>query len=184
MTEQSRLPIFDMTDLPPDVAQAIEGWPLHLHRTIAHSPDTLKAWMTFAKQIARHNALPLRDREIVVLRVAWNAQSDYEWRRHHRIATQAGLTEREIRAVTVGAGDPCWNMSEAGLLEAVDQLMARQVIDEPCWANLAAHYNPQQLVDLVMLVGEFVLVAMVIGAMRTPHDDNIAGIPSLADYIV
>lgn len=180
--EPPRLTPIPMAELSAEVREAIREWPLNLHRCLAHSPQTLTRWMTFAVQILRENSLPVRDREIVVLRIAWVRQSEYEWVRHGRIARNAGMSGEDIRAVTLGAGDSAWAPHEAALIEAVDEVLAANDIPDATWRVLAEHYSEQQLVDLVMLIGEFMLVAMAVGALRIPLDDDVRHIPRLSEY--
>lgn len=180
--DQPRLSPIPIADLSAEVQEAIRDWPLHLHRCLAHSPQTLTRWMTFAVHILRENTLPIRDREIAVLRIAWIRQSEYEWVRHGRIARNAGLSEADILAVTKGAADPAWAAHEAALITAVDELVSANDISQPVWQVLAGRYAEDQLVDLVMLVGEFMLVAMAIGALHIPLDDDVLHIPRLSAY--
>ncbi len=47
--------------------------------TMANHPDLARDWLTFATYILRNNSLPPRDREILILRIGWLCQAEYEW---------------------------------------------------------------------------------------------------------
>ncbi|MEZ5229575.1 MAG: carboxymuconolactone decarboxylase family protein [Acidimicrobiales bacterium] len=49
--------------------------------------------------------IPAREREIVILRVGWNAQAVYEFGQHTLIGKQTGLTDDEIAAIAGGSRD-------------------------------------------------------------------------------
>ena len=41
--------------------------------------------MSFATYILRDNSLAPRDREILILRIGWLCQAEYEWAQHVRV---------------------------------------------------------------------------------------------------
>lgn len=49
------------------------------------------------------SSLPPREREIVMLRMSWLCQSEYEWAQRARIGkAQAGLTNKDVRRIAQG----------------------------------------------------------------------------------
>lgn len=168
-------------NLPAGSVDIIKRWPLNLHRVLAHNPQTLASWLQFGEHILRNNSLPEREREIVILRVAWNWQSDYEWGLHVRLARSIGMSETDITAIARGAADSHWSPIEAALVAAADDIHAHHPISDETWGVLAAHFTPGQLIDLVMLVGEFSLVAMILSSFQIAKE-NIPDLPTLASY--
>src|ERR1039458_4065366 len=59
---------------------------------------------------------------------------------------------------TAGPGAD-WDAFEAALLRAADELHADSCIGDATWAVLAGHYDDAQLIELIMLVGRYHLVA-------------------------
>ena len=53
-----------------------EGQPLNLFSTLAHHPKLLQRWMVFASFLLAKGELPARDRELLILRTAWNCSSE------------------------------------------------------------------------------------------------------------
>jgi alkylhydroperoxidase family enzyme len=155
---------------------------MNLHRTIAHDPEMLGMWLPWAEQVLRQNNMPERDREIVILRVAVRWNSDYEWGLHANLALSIGMTEEDLRAVARGPSDAYWSPFEAALLRATDEVLDRQPISDANWAVLAGTYPPDQLIDLMMTIGEFSLVAMMLTSLRIPLEDR-PGLRSLASYL-
>ena len=173
-----RLAILSDDQLPEETRAIIHDWPYNLHRILANSPATLPKWMTFAQHILRDNTLPAWDREIAILRVAWNCRSDYEWGMHERLARSIGFTDAHLRALAAGADAAIWKPHEAALVSAVDQMQRDWGIDDAAWAVLQQTYTPAQLVDLVMVVGQFILVALSLNVFRIPLEPHINGLPS------
>lgn len=168
-------------NLPPEAAEIVSRWPYNLHRVLAHNPQTLASWLQFGEHVLRNNSLPEREREIVILRVAWNWQSDYEWGLHVRLARSIGMSEADIRAVTHGATSDHWSKTEAALISAVDDIHTHNPIGDDAWKILASYYSPKQLIDLVMTVGEFALVAMILSSFQI-EKENIPGLETLESF--
>ena len=97
-----------------------------------------------------------RDRELMVLRVAWRTRSRYEWVQHVRLAPRVGITPEEIAAVADGPERRrSWTPLEADLLAATDQLIDGYRVDDDTWARLAEQLDERQLVELVFVVGTY-----------------------------
>lgn len=174
------IPLTDQ-NLPSESVEIVKRWPYNLHRVLAYNPQTLASWLQFGEHVLRNNSLPEREREIVILRVAWNWQSDYEWGLHVRLARSIGMSEADIGAVTRGAADSHWPPAEAALIAAVDDIHDHRPIGDGTWNILAAHYTPKQLIDLVMTVGEFALVAMILSSFQIAKE-NIPDLATLESY--
>jgi alkylhydroperoxidase family enzyme len=174
-----RLPILRDDQIGPDARAIIKDWPYALHRTLANSPRTLPKWMTFALHILRGNTLPEWDREIAILRVAWNCRSHYEWGMHERLARSIGFSDEHLDAVVIGSKHKIWKKREAALIAAVDEMQTGWTISDETWKILRKAYRPDQLVDLVLVVAEFILVALTLNAFRIPQEADVVGLPIL-----
>jgi 4-carboxymuconolactone decarboxylase len=117
--------------------------------------------------------VPLRERELLILRVGWLTQAEYEWVQHAALAMRRGVTAEEIERVKQGPGAG-WNEFDAALLQAVDELFEDSVISDATWATLAAHYSTEQMMDLVFTVGQYTLVCWALNSFGVPIDDFIA----------
>ena len=91
---------------------------------LAQQPPLMSAVPALARMLMTEGALTPRDREIVVLRVAWVIASDYVWGGHVRVGLGAGVTEPELEQVAAGPGDRRWRGSDRTLLAACDELLA------------------------------------------------------------
>src|SRR5207245_2181605 len=81
----------------------------------------VRRWLPFGTMMLT-GELPARDRELLILRTAWNCRSAYEWGQHVRIGLAAGVTQDEIDRVPPGPGAPGWSPLDAALLGAADEL--------------------------------------------------------------
>jgi hypothetical protein len=93
------------------------------------------------------------------------------------IAKEAGLTDREILRITKGPAAEGWSIFEAALLQAVDELHEDVFISDATWNTLAKQYSEQQLMDLVLTVGQYNLISMALNSFGVQLDRNATGFP-------
>jgi alkylhydroperoxidase family enzyme len=155
--------------MPPGAA--VE--PLHLFRTLAVHRELMDRMRPLgAALLSRHGTLQPRERELVIERVCARCGCSYEWGVHATaFGASLGLSEEQIRATaTAPAADPLWSEREALLMGLVDELHERAAVSDELWAKLAAHWNAQQLLELLVLVGWYHLISFVaIGARVQPE---------------
>ncbi len=128
--------------------------------TMLHHPALAKTWLTFNNVLLWSPALDGRQRELMVLRVAWRARSNYEWLQHVRLAARFNITSEEICAIAGERNDVKFSPFESALLAATDQLLDDYRVDEATWAQLAQQLDEKQLVELVFVVGAYTCLAM------------------------
>ena len=86
--------------------------PLNIFRTLARNAPLTKGFLALGGQLLRGEGLPAREREIVILRTGWRAQSEYEFGQHTLIGEAVGLTTDEV-ARLADAGDGSWSDDDA-----------------------------------------------------------------------
>lgn len=129
-----------------------------------------EAWLRFTEVLAKDLELDPRHREILILRVAWRTRSEYEWAQHVRIGLQTGLTPEHIQAAMDGPDATPWTPVERALVAAVDEMIERSVVSDATWAQLSEHFNDEQLIELLYVVGAYVCLALVLNSVRLPPD--------------
>jgi alkylhydroperoxidase family enzyme len=151
---------------------------ISLYPTMANNPKLMDRWLTFAGYILRESTLPPREREILILRIGWLCQSEYEFGQHTLVGKSAGLTDEEIKRITEGPKASGWDVFDATLLQAVDELHAHAFITDATWNALAKQYNQQQLMDVVATVGQYNLVSMFLNSFGVQLDQGVPGFPT------
>lgn len=126
---------------------------LHIH------PRLFWPWLFFASRLMPYGRLPARIRELAILRTAWNCRSRYEWGQHVEMGLSVGLGADDILGVSRGPAAFPEHSPERAVLQACDDLCAHQCISEDSWQRLSTHYHPKHLIEIMMLVGHYVMVA-------------------------
>jgi 4-carboxymuconolactone decarboxylase len=152
----------------------------NIFTTLVRHPRLFRHWLPYGGALLT-GSLPARDREIVILRTAWRCRSVYEWGQHVRLARVAGLTDAEIDRIPDGADDPGWPSHELALLRATDELHDDDCVGDATWRALAHHYDEQQLVEIVMLVGQYRMVAGALNSFGVEREPGVPGFPGDGD---
>jgi 4-carboxymuconolactone decarboxylase len=150
--------------------------------TMVHHPRLAGPWLAYNAVLLQQPALDPRLRELMVLRVAWRAQAEYEWVQHIRLAKRYGITDDEIEALTQPPASGAWSALEGDLLTATDELLDDFRITDVTWARLAQHLDQRQLVEVLFVVGSYTALAMVfksVGLQLDPELDPASG-PAIA----
>lgn len=135
--------------------------------TMCRFPDLWHKLIDLTIEIQGANAsLDLRDRKLAILRTGWLCRAPYEFGEHVNQARRAGLTECEIERITVGSSAPEWDEHERAILRAVEELHADAMVSDETWALLSKRLDEHQLVELLVLVGQFVATAYFQNSLR------------------
>ena len=153
----------------------VNGKVVNIFAVLMNHPKLARKWSTFAGYIlSGDNTVPAREREILILRIGWLNQAQYEWEQHVRIGKTAGLTDDEVDRITKGpkAG---WNRHDAALIQAADDLFENSVVSDETWKTLSERYNTEQMMDAVFTVGQYNLVSWALNSLGVPLDDYLPG---------
>jgi len=150
---------------------------LRLTRTLARHERPFKSFLLLGRRLVMRAAIPFADRELLILRTAWNCGAAYEWGQHVRIASAGGLDRTVIDRVPDGPDAPGWAEHEATLLRAADELHADARLSDPTWSDLERRFDERQLIELPMLVGYYHLVAFTLGALAISPEPGDEPLP-------
>jgi 4-carboxymuconolactone decarboxylase len=153
-----------------------EGQVYNVLGTMARHWEAAKKFMVWGGYVmGETSTLAPREREILILRIGWLCQAEYEWGQHVIFGKEAGLTDEEIASIKEGANAAGWSAFDVTLLRAVDELHADACISDATWAALSKRYNQQQLMDVVFTVGQYNLVSMALNTFGVQLDKGVKG---------
>lgn len=147
--------------------------PLKLFRTVARNPRVLQRLM--AGGLLDKGSITLRQRELMILRTTARCGAEYEWGVHvAAFAAKAGISEAEWRATADGSDPGSWSAHDRLVLKLADALYDTHGVDDVLWTDLRRAFDEAQLIELIMLAGQYHGVSFLINALRIEHE---AGAP-------
>ena len=152
-----------VADMPPLPLDAIP----EIMFTMCRFPDLWHKMIDLTLEIQGANAkLGLRDRKLAILRTGWLCQAPYEFGEHVNQAQRAGLTQDEIERIRVGSSAEEWSEDDRSILRAVEELHGDNMISDETWAQLSRRLDEHQLVEMLVLIGQFVATAYFQNSLR------------------
>lgn len=168
----------EMLAIAPLAAKGANG--SNVMGTMLRNPNLYEVWRPLARYLNSDNCIPVRDRELLILRTAWLSGSEYEWGNHVLAGRRAGLSDEEIRDVKVGAGHERWSPSDATLLRVPDELHAANRLSDDTWEALADRYDDAALLELIILVGQYVMLGFVLNSVHVARENDVPGLDAPA----
>ena len=156
------------------VAMLAERPDYNIYKTLAHHPELYAKWSGLGRFVLNGSSLPPRERELVMLRMGWLCQSEYEWAQHARIATEtAGVAVEELRRIAEGPAAAGFTDHERALLTMVDELRYEAMISDATWQALLAKYSVQQVMEALFTAAQYQLVSMALNTLGIQLDPGL-----------
>jgi 4-carboxymuconolactone decarboxylase len=144
--------------------------------TMCRHIDAAEKFLEWAHHVMGPNSsLVGRERELLILRVGWLCEAEYEWGQHVIFGRKEGLSDVEIARIKEGPAADGWSAFESALLQAADDLHHDACISDSTWAALKTRYSDVQMMDVVFAVGQYHLVSMALNSFGVQLDADVGG---------
>ena len=180
------------TDIPYHVSVPDREAPLRTPRIAPLEGNGLRVGRTFNRhrrmtglQAATYgfvlNGSPLtdHDRELLILRIGWNCQAEYEWAKHVGSVGRARDHGLEPLRIAEGPSADGWSPLSVTLLTFADELYRDAMVSDETWAEITAEFNTRETIAALMTVGTYRLVSMSLNAFGVqifPTDERLPDI--------
>lgn len=174
----ARLSYADEDDLPEEHRHLLEstlqdGKPLNIYRAFGNNPPVLAGLRGFLGALWEETGLTPYRRELVILTVAGEMDSQYEWHQHVRIAREAGVSDGEIRAISRGRFDG-FDPGERALVSYA-RAVVRGAVDDERHDALCEHVDDATAVGTATLAGAYLMVARLLDAFAVETEEPFLG---------
>jgi alkylhydroperoxidase family enzyme len=149
---------------------------LSIFQVLLQHPKLAKPFSELLFCLLFKGSLPVRLRELVIMRTGWVTGCAYEWTQHWSIAKLLGVDEEALLAVREWEKAPqgLFDPAERAALAAVDDVASTGEIGEETWALVsAALAEPSDQVELVMLVVTYAAISSFLRSLEIPLEDGV-----------
>lgn len=166
----ARIPYVDVQTAPERTLNALSGKrKINIFRLIAKSENAGPEVFALGQVLSRGSSLPPVEREVVILRVAELNKAAYQAHEHHAVALRHGFSEEKISAVAKypaqGTAD-IFTDFERLLIDFTDAVVHTASAPDELFAGVAAIYDDSQMVELVLLIGFYMMVGRVMNTFE------------------
>jgi 4-carboxymuconolactone decarboxylase len=172
----ARLPYRGPEDAEGRVKEVIEAAPpLNIFRLMAHADSAFVPWLRWGGALLGELELDAVLRELAILRVArLTPGAEYEWIQHEAIALAVGATEDQVAALERDETEAeCFTGAERAVLAFVGEVVTDSRVADATYAGAAEVLSPRELVELLMVIGQYMMVGRVMAALEIDLDEPL-----------
>ncbi|WP_326547479.1 carboxymuconolactone decarboxylase family protein [Mycolicibacterium sp. ND9-15] len=140
---------------------------------LARHPKMARKFLGYNAYLLQRGELPLRLRELAVLRLAHARRSSFFWGEHVRVAKAGGLSGDDIARLARGNAE--FDGVDRLVLETTDELLANGRATPTAWRRLVDELGTHQAMELIFVVGTYAMLAMACDTWRlVPPPGSVA----------
>lgn len=177
------LPFVDESKASAKTKEILGNTPrkLNVARMIANASDAVfQNFSRLGNSLMTRGKLNNKLREIAILRNARDCNSLYEHTQHVPIAKSVGVTEEQLAGIDNWQGAKCFSEVERLVLQFTDEVARNVKGSKATLAALQKHLGPGELVELIMAIGFWGMVARILETTEVELED-FAGQVNLLD---
>lgn len=146
--------------------------------TFARHPELANAFSPLNIHILSNNTLPVKQRQIAIMRAAWLCKATYMWSSHLQTSQRCGLSPDMFAPIQNGPDDPYFTAFERTVMRATEDLVTDRKVSDANWTALMEEWSDKQMLDFLFTVGCYVMVA---GVMRSTGAERQEDLLELAE---
>lgn len=175
----SRIPLVAVEDLTPEQRDRYDNAPggkLNLGLLLAHAVTIQPGLSQAVQGMVSGIAVPPLERQICVLAVLHLDRGEYEWAQHMQVSKMMGIPDEKVAAIAQDRfGDPVFDDREKALLAFTRQVVKTVRVDDFVFQAVAAFYSPRQIVELIHVIGLYMLFVRVSEVAELEIDAVLGG---------
>jgi alkylhydroperoxidase family enzyme len=171
----ARLPLIDPDTTTGDIRASFDRMPvkLNIFRMMAHAEANMIPAMRLGNSILHRQKLSAVNRELLILQVAQLEHGAYEWRQHVPIALGVGVTQPQVDALEQGRyQDDAFDQAQRALLSFGREVVENVRVAVPVFVELRKHYADQEIVEAIVAIGFYMMMARLTEATETDLDPS------------
>ncbi|KEQ53822.1 carboxymuconolactone decarboxylase family protein [Sphingobium chlorophenolicum] len=159
-----------LSDTKREVLSGAFGRVLNISRMAMHAPDAFWAAQRALGRAAIFDiGIGQRQRELIILRVAYLSRSDYEIYHHESIAAALGMTDAEMKALETG-DFVAFAADEACLCEFVSEVVTNVSPSDRTLASMQEHFSLPAIFEVLIIACTYMMLARI-AAVSGPEID-------------
>jgi 4-carboxymuconolactone decarboxylase len=151
---------YDRANTPGKTIVGLRG-PAGIH---LYSTKTVEAHNTINQYLRFGAGFDPKLREVAILTVAREMDSRFEWAAHEPEALKVGVAQHVIDVIKYRKSTEGLSKIDAAVIEFGRQVLRDHKVTSAAFARMRALFAPGQLVDLVLLMGNYAGTALLLAA--------------------
>ena len=145
---------------------------INVQKVVSHCPYIGRNFQRLATSILRGEELPVKLRELAILRVGNILQAEYEFVSHTRIALRVGVSQKQIDEISDWATSPEFGDQERAVLQYTDEVERGAGVKDETFVKLQGFLSEHAIVELTITIGYYGMVSRLINALQIELEDE------------
>ena len=144
-------------------------------QTLLNSPEAGGRFAAFGEYVRFHGDVPERLKELAIITAAREANNDYVWTAHERLARQQGVTDPMINAIRNRTAPDGLAGDDAAVVRFAKELLTKHEISDATFDTMHRKLGDKGIIDLILLIMYYHSLAHTLQAVKL---EMPAGTPS------
>jgi 4-carboxymuconolactone decarboxylase len=168
----ARVPYVQREQLPPEQQKhfdAIAGSRGRVgtnFQALLNSPEAGGRFAAFGEYVRFHGDVPERLKELAILTAAREANNDYVWTAHERLARQQGATDAIVTAIRNRTAPDGLSGDDAKVVRFAKELLTTHEISDASFNAMQQMLGNKGIIDLLLLVLYYHSLAHALQAVK------------------
>lgn len=175
----TRIPLLPVDELTPEQRDRYDNAPggkTNLSLLLARAKGIQPGINLAVRGMMTDIEIPPLERQICVLAVLHLDRGAYEWAQHMEVSKAMGIAPEKVAAIADDRfGDAVFNDREKALLAFTRQVVKTVRVDDFVFNAVAAFYSPRQIVELIHVIGLYMLFVRVSEVAELEIDVIVGG---------
>lgn len=136
------------------------------------SPEVMVRTAALGEYLRERSAFPPHLSEFMILIAARHWTQHYEWSLHCPIAISAGVDPQIVDAIAAGRRPAVMSEEQGILYDFCTELVTTRGVSDATYGRARAAFGEQGVVEAVVIVGYYSMLAMLLNTARTPPEPD------------
>ncbi len=135
-------------------------------QALLNSPEAGGRFAAFGEYVRFHGDVPERQKELAIITAAREANNDYVWTAHERLARQHGVTDAMINAIRNRTAPEGLSGDDANVVRFTKELLTQHEISDSTFHVVHLMLGNQGIMDLILLIMYYHSLAHALQAIK------------------
>ncbi len=139
---------------------------VNLSKIMGHCPYIGLNFQRLGNSIRKGEELLPKLRELAILRIGNLTQSEYEFTHHITLASQCGVTQKQIDEISYWTSSKLFDKEERAILAYTDEVTRDIRVKDETFAKLRSLFSEHTIVELTAVIGYYCMVCRILVALQ------------------
>jgi 4-carboxymuconolactone decarboxylase len=162
-------------NMSPEARQlSEERGDLNVYRVLANAGDAFTGWMIAGRATLTSPVLPVKLRELIILRIGYLLRSPYEIAQHTALAEHVGVGDTQRAALEPDAdlADGGFDRTELAVLELATEMITTKTATADTIRVLRELIGDEALIEALLVVSRWSGLALMLNALDVDLDTD------------